>query len=445
MSTTDVSGRIGADQVFDTLKKSILVDGFHIVIDLEKSHDSVIVDARDGKEYLDFYTYFASLPVGHNHPKMEDEGFRKRLMRAALANPANADIYTVEFAEFVDTFRRIAQRPELPNAFFVAGGGLGVENALKASFDWKVRKNHARGIRGEFGGQMMHLREAFHGRTGYTMSLTNTDPWKVKYFPQFDWPRISNPKCSFPLEGTNLMNVQAAEEMSLKEIECAVAKHGDDIAGLILEPIQGEGGDNHFRAEYFQALRRLADKYEFMLIFDEVQTGVGITGKFWAYEHFGVKPDAIAFGKKMQVCGFLGGPRYKEVEDNVFDMSSRINSTWGGNLVDMVRSQRYLEIIEEDKLVQNAAARGETLVKGLRELESRHEVLHNARGRGLFAAVDLPDGEMRDKTWMQLADHGVLSLKCGPRTIRFRPALNVTDAQIQKGLDVLDSAIKSIV
>jgi L-lysine 6-transaminase len=285
--SADVRRHLGPDQVFDTLKKSILVDGFHVVVDLEKSHGSVLVDARDGKEYLDFYTYFATLPVGHNHPKIKNPEFQKKMLRASLANPANSDVYTVEFAEFVETFRRVAQRDYLPHAFFVAGGALGVENALKASFDWKVRKNQAKGVSGEKGTQVIHFEQAFHGRTGYTLSITNTaDPRKTMYFPKFDWPRITNPKCLFPLEGENLDAVVAAEKKAVDQIRVAAEKRGDDIAALIIEPIQGEGGDNHFRIEFLRELRRLADEHEFMLIFDEVQTGVGLTGEFWCFEHF---------------------------------------------------------------------------------------------------------------------------------------------------------------
>jgi L-lysine 6-transaminase len=319
-----------------------------------------------------------------------------------------------------------------------------VENCLKAAFDWKVRKNLAKGVRGEFGSKVIHFREAFHGRTGYTMSLTNTDPAKVLFFPKFDWPRVDNPKITFPLE-QNLAEVEAAEQRAILQIQEACCKHGDDVAALIIEPIQGEGGDNHFRVEFLRELRRLADQYEFMLIYDEVQTGVGLTGKFWCFEHFeGAEPDLLAFGKKMQVCGMLAGKRINEVEDNVFHLSSRINSTWGGNLVDMVRAQRYLEIIEEDGLVENARQRGETLVNGLRELESRHGVVSNARGLGLFAAFDLPSGELRDKAWTKGIEKGVMSLKCGPRSIRFRPALAVTDAEITQGLDMLEAAIKEV-
>ena len=168
-----------------------------------------------------------------------------------------------------------------------------------------------------------------------------------------------------------------------------------------------------------------------------------MTGKFWAYEHFGVKPDAVAFGKKMQVCGFIGGPRFDEVERNVFVESSRLNSTWGGNLADMVRGQRYLEIIEEENLVENARKRGDTLLKGLRELEKNHSGVTQARGRGLMAAFDLPTSELRGKVLETAREHGLLGLSSGTQSIRFRPSLTITDEEIHRGIEILDRAIRS--
>ena len=154
------------------------------------------------------------------------------------------------------------------------------------------------------------------------MSLTNTDPTKVDLFPKVDWPRIDNPKVIFPLED-HLDEVVAAEKKAIAQIEKAIADDGDDIAAIILEPVQGEGGDNHFRKEFFQELRRICDENDIILIFDEVQTGVGITGKMWAHQNYGVEPDIFCFGKKTQVCGIAASDRLNEI-DSVFKVSSRI-------------------------------------------------------------------------------------------------------------------------
>ncbi|WP_257094458.1 aminotransferase class III-fold pyridoxal phosphate-dependent enzyme [Sphingobacterium sp. E70] len=205
-----------------------------------------------------------------------------------------------------------------------------MENALKAAFDWKTRLNFAQGIQKE-AGQVIHFKQAFHGRSGYTLSLTNTqDPRKYMYFPKFNWPRIVNPKLTYPLTPENISQTISVEEKAIAEINQAIHDNPNDIACIIIEPIQGEGGDNHFRKEFFQQLRQICDKNEILLIFDEVQTGLGITGKMWAYQHYDIIPDVLAFGKKAQVCGILASKeKFDQVEHHVFKESSRINSTFG--------------------------------------------------------------------------------------------------------------------
>ena len=429
---------VPADRVFPILKENILVDGFHVVIDLEKSHGAYIVDALEGKEYLDCYGYFATLPIGHNHPKMADEGFRRSLMIAALANPANSDIYSREYAGFVETFRRIAVPDEFRYLFFVAGGALAVENAMKAAFDWKVRRNRAKGIEGG-GDRILHFKDAFHGRSGYTLSVTNTDPTKTDYFPKFNWPRISSPYIDFPMDEAK---VRAKEEQACREIEAAFEADPHGIAAILIEPIQCEGGDHHFRPEFFRKLRGYADRYEALLIFDEVQTGLGATGSMWAWQQMGVQPDLVAFGKKTQVCGVMSTRRIDSVPDNVFHLSSRINSTWGGNLVDMVRCARYLQIMEEDGLVENAARVGAYFLAGLQRLQAEYPQVTNVRGRGLMLALDLPDTATRNRVRQGCWDRGLAVLTCGPRSLRFRPPLIFSEADVDRALDVLAAAIE---
>ena len=438
------SPKIAPAAVHATLARHMLADGYDMVLDLEKSRGRRMHDARTGRDYLDLFSFFATLPIGFNHPKLEDPDFLARLTRAALVNPTNSDIYSTEFAEFVDVFGRVAMRPWLPHSFFIAGGALGVENALKAAMDWKVRQNFRKGLKAEKGHQILHFRDAFHGRSGYTVSMTNTaDPRKYQYFARFDWPRVSNPHLRFPMDEAELARVKAAESASLSEIRAAFAARKDDIAAICIEPIQAEGGDHHFRTEFLAALKAIAHEHDALLIFDEVQTGVGLTGRFWAHEGIGVKPDLVAFGKKMQVCGFLGGGRLDEEPDNVFKVSSRINSTWGGNLVDMVRCQRYLEIIEEERLVENAAAVGAHLLAGLEALVSeRPDVVSNARGRGLMCAVDLPDTETRDRLMDKAYEMGLMILGCGKRSIRFRPVLDITRAEVDEALALVRKALE---
>jgi L-lysine 6-transaminase len=363
-----------------------------------------------------------------------------------LNKPTNSDIYSTQMAEFVDTFGRVAQPDYLPYAFFIEGGGLAVENALKVAFDWKVRKNLAAG-NGEKGTKVIHFDECFHGRTGYTLSLTDSpDPRKTLYFPKFDWPRVTTPKLFFPLTEENIANTVLLEEKAKREIENAIAENPHDIAAIILEPIQGEGGDNHYRKEFMEYLRTVADENDIMLIYDEVQSGVGITGKMWAHEHYGerARPDIISFGKKTQVCGIFASNRVDEVENNVFHESSRINSTWGGNLVDMVRFTLYLEIIEKENLVAQASENGTYLLSQLEKLSEEYSNISNARGKGLFCAFDLPSGDDRDVLANLIAKEGALILGCGLKSIRFRPHLIITRDEIDLGVSMIKKALAKL-
>ncbi|MEN8151025.1 MAG: L-lysine 6-transaminase [Planctomycetota bacterium] len=438
------NGNMDPGLVRDALAKHMLVDGFRLVVDLEKSKGSWLVDGETGKTYLDFYTFFASSPLGFNHPRLTEPDFLYELGRAAVHKPANSDVQTVEMAAFVDAFSRIAMPEELPHLFFVEGGALAVENAMKAAFDWKVRKNMERGVEGG-GSKILHFREAFHGRSGYTMSVTNTDPVKIMHFPKFDWPRVTNPKLSFPLTEASLAETKAAEATAIAEIEQAFADHPDEIAGILIEPIQCEGGDNHFRPEFICELRRIADEREALLIFDEVQTGLGATGRMWAFEHFDVVPDIVCFAKKVQVGGILCSRRIEEVKDHVFELSSRINSTWGGGLVDMVRSTRILEVIRDEGLVANAAEMGERFLTGVGELAAEFTgTVTNPRGQGLVVAFDLPTKELRDRYVTACFDAGLIILTCGEKSVRFRPALNVTADEIDEGLKRLRAALEGV-
>jgi len=427
-----------AQEVIAELERHILVDGFKLVFDLQKSRGSLFVDAATGREFIDLYSFYASQPIGFNHPHFDRPKVKADLLAAARIKVANADIYTVQFATFVKTFSRVVGRPPLERYFFIEGGALAVENALKAAMDWKVRKNLAAG-RTERGTEIIHFERAFHGRSGYTMSLTNTDPRKIYYFAKFPWPRIASPILDFSLPpAQRTQSVIEAETLAEKQIRDVIAAKGVDIAAIIIEPIQGEGGDNHFRGEFLQRLRQICDENDILLIFDEVQCGMGITGRNWCCEHFDVLPDLLVFGKKAQVCGVMAGPRLDEVKDNCFRLPSRISSTFGGNFTDYVRSTHYLQIMEQEKLVENARVRGAQFVKELEALARKHPVLSSVRGRGLMLAFDLPSAALRDAFWKGAYELGLLVVRCGERSIRLRPVLDVKEDVLEKALRIMD-------
>jgi L-lysine 6-transaminase len=430
--------------VLDTLRNYIHVDGLDVVMDLKKSQGVYIYEARNNKPYLDLFSFVASNPLGMNHPKLNTQEFIEYIGTIALNKPSNSDIYYAEYAEFVKYFFGTAVPDYFKHAFFIEGGSLAVENALKTAFDWKVRRNFAKGYKEEKGHQVIHFKQAFHGRSGYTMSLTNTDPAKTDLYPKFKWPRITNPKVTYPLNENNLDAVIKLEKQAVSEIHKAIAENKDDIACIIIEPIQGEGGDNHFRREFFERLRTICDENEMLLIFDEVQTGVGMTGKWWAHQHY-VQPDIISFGKKTQVCGILATNRIDSEPNNVFHTNSRINSTWGGNIVDMIRFKKYLEVITEDNLVENAAVVGEYLLNKLIDLQQKYpEVLSNARGKGLYCAIDLPNTELRGKAVGKIFENNVIILGSGEKSIRFRPAMIIKKEHVDEAISVIDKVVKEL-
>jgi L-lysine 6-transaminase len=412
----------------------MLADGDPYVVDLKASHGSWMVDGISGDEFLDFNSGHASQALTYGHPALEDPDFTERLLEVARYKPASSDRYTTQLADFVAMLAKHVMPETYPHLFFVEGGAAAVENAMKVAFDWKVRLNRRAG-HGERGDRIAHFRSAFHGRLGYTISVTNTaDPRKYKYFPKFtDWPRFDPPAVRFPLTDEERKRVASEEERVLGEMTSYLDTHALDVAAILIEPIQGEGGDNHFRPEFLAGLRDLADRFDVMLIFDEIQTGMGLTGSWWYFQQIGVAPDIFTFAKKMQTGGIAVSRRVDEVTGNAFRESSRINSTWGGNLTDMVRATQIVKTILDQDLLVNARAMGERLVAGLRELASEGAI-SNVRGSGLMIAFDLDSPERRSATLAAAYEQRVLLLGCGERSIRLRPFLDVSTPEIEEFL-----------
>lgn len=426
------------------LRAHVTGDLLDIVVDLDTGDGCRLRDRRDGTEYLDMTMYFSSAPLGHGHKGLRTPEFEAALLRTARVKPANPDFATVEQARFAETFRRVFGDPELPHLFLIEGGGPAVENALKVAFDWKTKHNSAKGI-ATAGRRAMHLEHAFHGRTGYTMSLTNTDPTKVRDYPKFDWPRISSPAVE-PGPEWDSPDLLPAEHHALREAEGALRRYGAEIACFVYEPIQGEGGDRHLRPVFLREMQRLCQEHDVLTVADEVQSGGGLTGYAWAHAALGLRPDLVAFGKRLQVCGVMGGRRVSEIENNAFREPSRISSTWGGSLVDMVRATRILEVIEQDGLLRHAERMGEMLLAELRGLADEFPNPVGApRGRGLMCAIDFTDTATRDRAIAIAREHHrTIFLPSGPRSLRWRPALSVRPDEISDAVTALRKTIAEL-
>jgi L-lysine 6-transaminase len=418
---------INPQDVHAILGKYQLADGYGLVVDLDKSKGVWIHDSASGRDYLDAFTCFASWPLGFNHPALMEASFSEKILKSSRNKIANSDLYTTELAEFVEAFGSKVSPEEYPHHFWVSGGALAVENALKTAFDWKARKLGRTDFSDDVNDLVvLHFEQAFHGRSGYTMSLTNTSPDKVGLFPKFNWPRVSTPFCEFDNDGNIVNDIEASEAETCAQIEKAFEAHPNRIAAILIEPMQGEGGDNHFRNEFLEKLRQYADEREALLIFDEVQTGFYGSGKTWFWQHTTVKPDIVSFGKKTQTCGIYASKRVDEVAENVFVRSSRINSTWGGNLVDMVRCTQFIKIIERDNIPELVTQVGNHVLKGLQALGKETETFTSVRGKGSLIAVTTPSPEHRAAMLGALMDAAVIALPCGTRSVRFRLPLVMT-------------------
>lgn len=413
-------------EIKNLIQSKTINDGDHIVVDLDKSHDSFIVEAETGREYLDLSTQFASQALGWNHPRLL--AIKEKLGRIALHKIANPDFYTQELAEFLEILSRHAI--DFSKFFLVEGGSCGVNFSIAACCDYRAKKlkltdTECNNL------NVVHFTKSFSGRCGYPLSITNTSPNKVAFFPKFSWTRVSTPSITFPI---NLEQVQSLENQALLEIENAFKKN--NVAAVVLESILGEGGDLHLRPEFFQQLRQLTTKYDIMLILDEVQSGCMITAKMWAYQHFGIVPDCLAFGKKFGTAGFCSTNKIDEVPDNVFRTPSRISSTFGGNLVDMVRSTAILQAIDEDNLQQNVIDVGSYLLDKLHNVDG----IENVRGRGLMIAFDLPTTERRDQVLNKIKERASI-LPCGDKSIRLRPHLTFTKENADLAIEIIKNSI----
>lgn len=427
-----------SEEIVESLAKHILLDPYHIITDIQKSYGPYLYDVRKEKHLLDTHTSYASLPIGYNHPYIVEN---KDKFNTVIVNKiSNNKFYTQELAQFISKFASILPEELQSHLYFCFSGADGCENAIKAAIDWKVRKNIKAG-KGEKGTKILHFNQAFHGRHGYCTSVTNTDAHKVMYYPKFSWPRVSNPFITFTKGQAS--NTEEAEEKTLREIKSYLRSDGDDIAAIMVEPIQGEGGDNHFTTRFFQALRKICDEHEVLLILDEVQTGMGTTGKWWCFEHFNIVPDILIFGKKTQVCGIAASKRLDEV-DNVFQVCSRISSTWFCNSVDALRCSLIIDVYREQELVENAKVVGEYLLQHLLQLEDEYEYVTNVRGRGLFVAFDLPNKQVRDKLIQSCYEHDLLILGTGTRSVRLRPSMIFTKEHVDEAIEKVKLALQSI-
>lgn len=438
---TKFPGPISA-QMLDELSAYVIATPYPFVLDLEKC-EGMWLETVDGQRLFDWAGYYGSKLIGHNHPGLYEPGYVQKLIRAANNKVANPDFLTRECLEYYRMLHRLGpetmKRAGSLEVYAVNSGAEAVENMMKylvAKFNQKKLSGGKTVSHRKF----LYFDKAFHGRTVFALGVTQTiDPVATKDFHGLT--SSGNIKLPFPAyasENTYAENLRNALK-ALEQVESVLSLMAEEIVGIIVEPIQGAGGHRVAVKEFFQGLSELAHKYGVYLAFDEVQTGLGATGKMWAIDHFDLPhaPMAIAAGKK-----FGTGVVYmKEPLEDI----GVLDSTWGGTLADMVRVVREVEIMESEGLMARAAENGERLAKGLQSLVDKHPMLSNVRGLGLYQGVSLSSPELKARL-IQVAreEFGLLLLGAGSRSIRTRPNLSVTAAEIDQFLDLLDQALQRI-
>lgn len=399
---------------------------FKIRIDFDKSHDSYIYDKNRRRYFLDFFGLYASLPLGYSHKIFDDKNFRKAYNRIAKVKIPNCEVITEEAQEFFREFSNCEGMKRFKYFHFCCTGALAVETAIRAAIDQKEYKNP----------QIISLKESFHGIKGYGAFATDRFfpvSKRLEGFPTIDWPKIHNPKIIFKNSLIDSKATEAGIEKFKKEFNNCLNKYGDNIAGLLIEPIQSTYGDNHFPKSFFKLVRKLCDKYDICLIFDEIQTGFGATGKMWYYQHLDIEPDIVIFGKKSQVSGVMA----KEKFGKIFKTPVKIEDTFDGDLVDMLRCRYILKAYKKYHLLENAKERGKQLLSELKKINS----FKNVRGQGLLMAFDFETNKEQELFAKKAFKNGLMFNKTRDKTIRLRPSLNVSPKEIQEAVNIIRKSV----
>ncbi|KAK2068410.1 hypothetical protein P8C59_003048 [Phyllachora maydis] len=385
------------DKVFDTRSLSILTD-------YQKSTGNYIADA-DGNMLLDVYAQIASIPLGYNNPVLRQAAKSEAMIDGIINRPALGTFPPHDWAEVLRSGLLKVAPKGLNQVFTAMAGSDANETAYKAAFMWR-RQQERGGPDVDFTDEeaasamdnqspgapqlsILSFKTAFHGRLFGTLSTTRSKPIHKLDIPAFDWPQATFPQLRYPLKEHAAANA-AAEKASLDEVEHLLTTYRVPPCAVVVEPIQAEGGDNHASPAFFRGLRDVTRKHGVLLIVDEVQTGVGATGRFWAHEHWNLAtpPDMVTFSKKAQAAGFYyGDPALRP------NKPYRQFNTWMG---DPVRALLFRAIADEMKrldLVRHTARVGEYLYAGLEDLDRRYPgEFANLRGKGMgtFIAFDNP-------------------------------------------------------
>ncbi len=388
-----------AKKIIDIIKKNSYDSTYMYPLVVADGHDCVIKDV-DGHEFLDFTSNIGSSPLGYAHPDILE--VRGKYAKIGIGKIAGQDFYCEEHAQISKNLLSVL--PDNFKLFLCNSGTEAVENSIKLAYK-KMGPLQA-----------ISCINAFHGRTLGALTFTYSKPEQKQNFPEFAVKRIKF--CTTD----NDPEINAVEKL-LKE---------NKFAFIITELIQGEGGYNVASKKFIRTLRKLANRYSIPLILDEVQSGLGHTGKWWAFEHYGIKPDIMSMAKALQV----GATTY----DKKFEPRQRgvLSSTWGGgDRISMAIGAQIIKVIKRDKLLENVTKRGRTLKKGLIEMLGKHGIT-DVRGIGLMIGIEFDSMKRKDKMLKELFKKNLLTLPAGKKSIRLIPPLVISKEQVEQGLTIMN-------
>ena len=403
---------------------------------IESGKGCILKDV-DGNEYIDFNSGLVCLNVGHNHPKVTN-AIKKQCDR--FLHYSNTDFFYKEVVNLAEKLSEITPGQFEKKVYFGNSGTEAVEAAIKLS-KWHTRKHRFLAFIG-----------AFHGRTLGALSFTASKPVQRRnFFPLLPGvTHIPYPycyRCPFKLSypNCNYWCVDFIDELILQKYVPP-----EEVAAIIFEPIQGEGGYVTPPPEYFQRLKKIADKYGFIMIDDEVQAGIGRTGRWFAIEHWKIEPDVICSAKAL-ASGLPLGATVARAQFMDWEAGSHA-STFGGNPLACVASLAVIDVIKEEKLLENATKQGNYIMKRLNDLKEECDIVGDVRGKGLMIGAEIvedkktkkPAGDKTKEIMMRCWKRGIAMITCGASTIRIAPPLIITRELVDAGMEIIEDVTKEV-